>query len=62
MRNHLDLAIKKCEEDINSRVDKLKQGALSHEEYKNVCGQIRGLEFAIDHLKSLLQNMEQEDE
>jgi hypothetical protein len=61
--NPLQIVIDKCEEDIDTRVRQLRTGNLPDiAEYKNVCGQILGLQFAIDHLKSLMQTMEDNDD
>lgn len=58
----LEVAMDKIDEDIQTRVNQLRAGALlDFSEYKNVCGQIRGLEYAHEHLKSLLRNQIEAD-
>jgi hypothetical protein len=58
----LETLVDKCEEDITARLDNLRSGGLDFNEYKYVCGQIRGLELARDHIKGLLQQLRKEED
>lgn len=59
----LEILEKKIKVDIDTRVATLKVGNFTDlAEYKNVCGQIRGLEYALGHINSLLQTMKDSDE
>ena len=53
----------RLKQDIQARRDQLYSGNMPDlAEYKNVCGQLRGLEFALEHAKSLLQNLREIDD
>lgn len=49
--------------DIETRVQTLRTGTpTDFTTYKDLCGQIRGLELALDHVQRLLLTMEDSDE
>ena len=55
--------IKEFREYIDTQVQALSTGrAQSIEEYRQIVGTIRGLEFAIQTVKDLVQRMENSDE
>ena len=61
--NPLQTLVNDLNKDVETRVHKLRSGNLPDiAEYKYVCGQIRGLESAIEQINSLLQTMEYPDE
>ena len=51
--------IKKCQDHADALSDSLAHGkAKSFEEYKEACGSIRGLEYAIKEIEDLSRNYE----
>lgn len=62
-REFAEAAIKKIRADMNSKADYLASGfAANYDEYKHVCGEIRGLALAEDHIKNLLENVEDDED
>lgn len=54
----LEALIAECEKLVDTRVNAVKGGSIaSFEEYKEICGQIRGLLLAVETAKSLLRNL-----
>ena len=53
----------KLREDMNNYADDLANGVCkSYDEYQKLCGVIRGLAIAEQHLLALLQNLQESDE
>jgi len=58
-----EAAIKEIRRDMNNYADDLANGVCkSFDEYQKLCGVIRGLAIAEEHLKTLLKKVEQSDE
>ena len=54
---------KKIREDMNNYADDLANGVCkSFDEYQKLCGVIRGLALAEEHLIALLEKVEKSDE
>ncbi len=54
--------IRRIEEDVSRKADFLASGSCkSLEEYRDTCGQIRGLKFARQHIEDTLKNIEEDD-
>lgn len=54
---------KKIRDDMNNYADDLANGVCkSFDEYQKLCGVIRGLALAEEHLLALLQNLQESDE
>lgn len=54
---------KKIREDMNTKTEQVSNGACkSYEDYKQLCGEIRGLALAEEHLLDLAKKVEQNDE
>lgn len=52
----------KINEDIAQKKDNVAYGNVADwASFQNVCGQIRGLEFALGHINSLLQNLDEDE-
>jgi len=63
IREYAVEVVRRIDEDIASKQAQVGEGkCTSFEDYKNVCGQIRGLMFARDHIEATLKNIEEEDE
>lgn len=64
--NHKDFADglrKEIRKDMNNYADDLANGVCkSFDEYQKLCGVIRGLALAEEHLLALLQKVEKSDE
>ncbi len=55
--------IKEFTEQRDAKAAGVVTGKLAHEEYKFHCGEIHGLDLAVDHIKAVLQKIEdREDE
>lgn len=54
---------KKIREDMNTKTDQLASGfCRNYDDYKQLCGEIRGLALAEEHLLDLAKKVEQNDE
>ena len=63
MKTAIDVVLEKLEEAVLIRKDALSKGSVaSYDEYKYVCGQIRGLESACGIVLDLQKKMETSDE
>ena len=61
--NALELLVQQADEKITQLKDHLAEGkAASYEEYKSLCGEIRGLLTARQYILDLKQRMENSDE
>ena len=55
--------IRRIDEDIETKKEQLALGqCASFEEYKNTCGQLRGLMVARQHIEATLQSFEDNDD
>lgn len=62
IREYAAEVIRRIDEDIATKQVQLGGGQCrSFEDYKDVCGQLRGLMLARDHLEATLRNIEEED-
>lgn len=62
IREYAAEVIRRIDEDITTKQTQVGDGkCASFEDYKNVCGQIRGLMLARDHIEATLRNIEEED-
>ncbi len=62
-REFAEVAIKKIRADMNEKADYLASGfATSYDDYKRICGEIRGLALAEDHIKALLEASDEDDD
>lgn len=54
--------IRRINEDVEAKTHTLASGSCrSLEEYKDACGQIRGLLYAREHIEAALRNIEEDD-
>lgn len=61
--NALELLVQQADEKITQLKDHLAEGkAASYEEYKSLCGEIRGLLIARGYTLDLKKNLEESDE
>ena len=61
--NALELLVQQADEQITQLKDHLAEGkAASYEEYKSLCGEIRGLLIARGYTLDLKKNLEESDE
>jgi len=59
----LELLVQQADEKITQLKDHLAEGrAASYEEYKSLCGEIRGLLIARGYTLDLKKNLEESDE
>lgn len=62
IREYAVEVMRRIDEDITSKQQHLGRGqCASFDEYKNVCGQLRGLMLAREHIEATLKNIEEED-
>lgn len=62
-RTVFDVLTDECDEKIEQLKEFLASGgAKSFDEYKSICGEIKGLFTALDRIKGLQQQMEQSDD
>lgn len=54
--------VRRIEEDVALKTSFLASGSCkSFEDYRDTCGQIRGLKFARQHIEDTLKNVEEDD-
>lgn len=59
----MELIVQQADEKISQLKDYLAEGrAVSYEEYKSLCGEIRGLLIARGYTLDLKKNLEESDE
>lgn len=61
IREYAAEVIRRIDEDVQTRKEHLATGSCgSIEDYKQACGQIRGLELARQHIEDTLRNVEED--
>lgn len=63
MMDALEIIVQQADEKVSQLKDYLAEGrAASYEEYKSLCGEIRGLLIARGYTLDLKKNLEESDE
>lgn len=57
-----EAVLKGLKDEREGKVAGLVAGALSHDDYKYRCGEIHGLDLAMDHITTVLKKTEDPDD